>query len=242
MTQKVLTPLDLSNNKITGLADGTAATDAATKGQLDAAVQGFAWKSAVRAASTANLTLSGTQTVDGVSLIAGDRVLVKDQSTGSANGVYVVAAGAWSRATDADTAAEVYSMAMFVQEGTTNGNKQFVCTTDNPITLGTTSLVFAQVGSGTTYTGGTGISVAGSVISIDTAVTARKAGATIGDGSATSFNLNHNFGTTDVVAFVREVSTGNQVFPDVQHTTSNQLTVTFATAPTAGQYRVTVVG
>ena len=242
MTQKVLTPFDMSNNKIVGLADGTAATDAVTKGQLDAAVQGFAWKAAVRAATTANLTLSGTQTVDGVSLIAGDRILVKDQSTGGSNGIYVVAAGSWSRATDADTAAEVFSMATFVQEGTANGNKQFVCTTDNPITLNTTSLVFAQVGSGTTYTAGTGISIGGSVVSIDTAVTARKAGATIGDGSATSFQLNHNFGTTDIVAFVREVSTGNQVYPDIQHTTANQTTVTFAVAPTAGQYRVTVVG
>jgi hypothetical protein len=110
------------------------------------------WKESVRAATTANITLSGTQTVDGVALIAGDRVLVKDQATGSQNGIYVVAAGAWARATDADAPGEVTAgMATFTSEGALNGNKAWVLITDDPITLDTTPLAFTQMaGSGST--------------------------------------------------------------------------------------------
>jgi hypothetical protein len=107
------------------------------------------WKESVRAATTANITLSGAQTIDGVSVIAGDRVLVKDQSTGADNGIYVCASGAWSRSTDADASAEVTAnMAVPVEEGTANGDKIFILTTNNPITLGTTALTFTALSSG----------------------------------------------------------------------------------------------
>lgn len=140
------TAVSLNGQKITSLATPTADTDAATKAYVDAIAQGISWKLAVRAATTANITLSGTQTIDGVSVVADDRVLVKDQSTGSANGLYVVAAGAWTRASDADVSAEVPAgMAVFVTEGTTNGDKAWVLTTNAPITLGTTSLSFTQM-------------------------------------------------------------------------------------------------
>lgn len=111
-----------------------------------------AWdfKQSVRVATTANITLSGTQTIDGVSVIAGDRVLVKDQSTGANNGIYVCAAGAWSRAVDFDVSAEVTSGVIIpVEEGTANGDKLFMLTTNNPITLGSTSLTFAAYGAAT---------------------------------------------------------------------------------------------
>jgi hypothetical protein len=105
----------------------------------------LSWKQAVRAATTANITLSGAQTIDGVSVIAGDRVLVKDQSTGSQNGIYVAAAGAWTRATDADTTAEVRGgMAVAVSEGTANGNTLWLLHTDDSITVGSTSLTFSM--------------------------------------------------------------------------------------------------
>jgi phage-related tail fiber protein len=128
-----------------------------------------AWKDAVRGATTANITLSGTQTVDGVSLGVGDRELVKNQSTGSQNGIYVVASGAWTRATDMDTSAEAPSgMAVMVQEGTANADTGWQLTTNAAITLDTTALVFvltdsavssstpasigtAAVGTGTTW-------------------------------------------------------------------------------------------
>ena len=120
---------------------------AATASDIAAAVAGFDWKASVRACSTSNIaSLSGTTTVDGVSLIAGDRVLLAGQSTGSQNGIYVVAAGAWSRATDADVSAEVTAgMSVPVAEGTSNGDAVWVLTTNDPITLGSTSLAFTKI-------------------------------------------------------------------------------------------------
>lgn len=104
-------------------------------------------KDAVRAASTANITLSATQTIDGVALAVGDRVLVKNQTTAAQNGVYVVAAGSWTRSIDADTTAKVTSgMAVRVLEGSVNQYTTWQLTTTGAITIGTTSLAFAQVG------------------------------------------------------------------------------------------------
>lgn len=140
------TAVAMNSQRLTGLATPTADTDAATKAYVDAMAQGLTWKASVRAATTANITLSGTQTIDGVAVIANDRVLVKDQTTASANGLYVVAAGAWARASDADVSAEVPAgLAVFVSEGTANGDKAWVLTTNAPITLGSTSLAFAQM-------------------------------------------------------------------------------------------------
>lgn len=104
-------------------------------------------KEDVHCATTANITLSGPQTIDGYSAVAGNRVLVKDQSTASQNGIYVVAAGAWTRATDFDSnvnnevdlGAEVW-----VANGTVNGGKQYALTTSGAITVDTTSLFFQQ--------------------------------------------------------------------------------------------------
>lgn len=115
------------------------------------------WKNSVRVATTANITLSGTQTIDSIAVVAGDRVLVKNQVTGANNGIYVVSAGAWSRADDANTSALVTSgLATYVEEGTANQRSVFILQTLNPITLGTTALVFAvypSSGSGVTGSG-----------------------------------------------------------------------------------------
>ena len=184
--------VNAGGKKITNMADGTAGTDAATYGQLLAIANNQAFKAPVRAATTANITLSGTQTVDGVTLVVGDRVLVKDQTTASTNGIYVVASGAWARASDFDTNAEaVPGSIVGVQEGTANGDKMFLLATNGPITLGTTNLTFSAygastgeigvAGNGLTKTGstydvgaGTGISVAADTVAIDTSVVARK--------------------------------------------------------------------
>lgn len=137
--------VNMSNRIITNLATPVNPTDAANKAYVDAAVQGLDIKNSVRAATTANITLSGTQTVDGVALRVGDRVLVKNQTTASQNGIYVVQSGAWTRATDADSNQEVNSgLFVFVEEGTINGSSGWVLTTPNPITLGTTGLTFVQ--------------------------------------------------------------------------------------------------
>lgn len=157
--------VSLNSQKITNLATPTADTDAATKAYVDAARSGLDVKASCRAATSANITLSGTQTIDGVALIAGDRVLVKDQTTASANGIYVVAAGAWSRSTDADTDAEVHAgMFTFIEEGTLYADSGWVLTTNNPIVVGSTSLTFAQFSGAGQITAGAGLTKTGNTI------------------------------------------------------------------------------
>lgn len=139
----------------------TTANQLVTKSYVDGLSAGLSWKDTVRAATTANITLSGTQTIDTVSLIAGDRVLVKNQTTASQNGIYVVAAGAWSRATDTDTWDELISAAVFVAEGSANEDTGFVCTIDSGGTLGTTDVTWVQfTGTGTVYVAGDGLTEA----------------------------------------------------------------------------------
>lgn len=157
--------VSLNSQKITNLADPVAATDAANKQYVDSARSGLDVKDSCRVATTANITLSGTQTIDGVAVIAGDRVLVKDQSTASQNGIYVCASGAWSRSTDADTSAEVTSgMYVFVAEGTVNADSGWVLTTDDPITLATTNLAFVQFSGAGQIVAGAGLTKSGNTI------------------------------------------------------------------------------
>lgn len=159
--------VNLNSQKITNLAEPTSATDAATKGYVDNAVVGIDWKPSVRAATTGNITLSGEQTVDGVELVAGNRVLVKNQSTGSENGVYVVSATGWSRSSDADTSAEFTSaFAVFVEEGTTNADSGWVLTTDGAITLGTTAIAFTQFTGLGQVVAGDGLTKNGNTINV----------------------------------------------------------------------------
>ena len=169
------TSVSFNSQKITSLADPTNAQDAATKAYVDAARSGLDVKASVRATTTASITLSGTQTVDGVALSAGDRVLVKDQSTGSQNGIYVVVSGgAWTRATDADSNTEVTpGMFTFVEEGDTNADTGWVLSTNSAITLGTTSLAFTQFSGAGQITAGDGLTKTGSQIDIVTASATR---------------------------------------------------------------------
>ena len=160
--------VDVNNSRISNVTDPTQAQDAATKAYVDAVKQALDIKDSVHVATTANITLSGTQTIDGIDVEAGDRVLVKNQTAGDDNGIYVVAAGAWSRATDANISAEVTpGMFVFVEEGTTNGDNGFVLTTDAPITLDTTSLTFTQFSGAGQITAGDGLSKSGNTLSVD---------------------------------------------------------------------------
>lgn len=241
------TSLAMNSQKITGLADPTLAQDAATKAYVDSLVNGTDWKNSVRVATTANGTLASAfangQTVDGVVLATGNRILLKDQTAGAENGIYTVnASGAPTRATDADANPEVTAgMAVFVSEGSTNVNSQWKLTTDDTITLGTTALVFAQIGAGTSYTAGTGIDIAWSVISILTTSVPRAYSATFGDGSATSFNIDHNLWSTRrlQVSFIKE-SNGEPYIFDWTYSTTNRIIVTAPTAPSSNEFRVTV--
>jgi hypothetical protein len=104
-----------------------------------------AFKGSVVVATTANITLSGTQTIDGVAVVAGDRVLVKNQTTTANNGIYVVAAGAWSRATDSDTASEMGGAVVNVDSGTTQGGQMWNTNFKTTDTLGTTAMTWAEI-------------------------------------------------------------------------------------------------
>jgi uncharacterized cupin superfamily protein len=165
--------VSLNSQRITNLGTPTADTDAATKAYVDAVKQALDIKDSVRVATTANITLNGTQTIDGVAVIANDRVLVKDQTTGSENGIYVCTAGAWTRATDADSSAELTGGTyVFVNEGTSNADSGWVLTTNDTITLNTTALVFTQFSGAGQITAGTGLTKSGNTISASTALQA----------------------------------------------------------------------
>jgi len=159
--------VSMNSQKITGLATPTDAGDAATKGYVDASRAGLDVKDSVRVATTANITLSGTQTIDGVSVIAGDRVLVKNQSTASQNGIYVASAGAWTRAADADNGTKVTpGMFTFVEEGVVNADSGWVLTTDGQVTIDSTSLAFSQFSGAGQVTAGDGLTKTGNTLDV----------------------------------------------------------------------------
>lgn len=246
--------------KLTNVATPAAGTDAANKQYVDDKVAGMSWKDEVRVATTAAGTLASSfangQTLDGVTLATGDRILIKDQAAGAENGIYTVnASGAPTRATDADSANEINGAAVFVGNGTTNGGTRWVCNTTGAITLGSTALSFAQFGGGSSYTAGngltlsgndfnvgagTGITVAADTVSIDTSVVVRKYAASFGDGSTTSYVITHNLNTKDVTVAIRQTADDVAVQADWTATSVNTITVTCAVAPASNALRVTV--
>lgn len=168
--------VSLNNNTITNLADPVNAQDAATKAYVDASRQGLDTKDSVRVATTANVALTGASTtvIDSITLVVGDRILVKNQTTGSENGIYVFATGAWSRATDANSSSKVTSgLFVFVEEGTTNSDSGWVLTTDGSITLGTTALTFTQFSGAGQITAGAGLTKTANTINLETASASR---------------------------------------------------------------------
>lgn len=158
---------DTMTGLLTLSADPSAALHAATKQYVDSVAAGLDVKPSVRLATTANITLSGEQTIDGV-LTASSRVLVKNQTTTSANGIYVSASGAWTRATDMDAWAEVPGAFVFVEQGTLYADTGWVCTADLGGTLGSTAITWSQfAGAGTYTTDGQGIELTGTQLALE---------------------------------------------------------------------------
>ena len=266
MTTKYLgTGKNFGNQRLMAIADPQAETDAINLQSARRLVQGVtSRKEAVRAASTTNVTIAspGT-TIDGVTLSNGDRVLLKNQSTASQNGIYDFngSSSALTRSADADTDAELKSGSqVFVSEGSTLDNTTWQLITNAPIIVGTTGQSWAQTsGTATTYTNGNGLSLTGTTfavlpdpagglavsasgVAVDSSVIPKKYSVTIGNGASTSIAVTHNLGTRDITFSVYDASTYEFVEVDAVATDTNTLTLTFASAPGSNAYRVVVHG
>lgn len=199
----------ISGGTITGMPTPTASSDVASKSYVDSIATGLSWKTSVVVATTANGALTSAyangQTVDGYTLVTGDRVLLKNQSSATENGIYVVAAsGAPTRATDANTGTSLISAAVFVQQGTANADLAFVCT-NNSIVLGVTNIVFVS------FTSATGAVLAGNNLSdLTSASTARiNLGLAIGT-NVQAYSANLNSSTTAGAAILQAASAAAQ--------------------------------
>ena len=172
MAVKLLTGADANNQRIMSVASPSAASDAANKQYVDNLILGLRWKDPVRVATTANGALATAyengDTIDGVVLATGDRILIKDQTTQTENGIYTVnATGAPTRGTDADSTVELNGAAVLVTSGTANADKAYIQTTDSP-TIGSSNIVWTQFGGGTSYTAdGQGIELSGTTFSLE---------------------------------------------------------------------------
>lgn len=165
MSKLFLTGIDANNQSIVNVASPSGASDAVNKTYVDNLVAGLSWKDEVRAATTANGTLATAfengDTVDGVVLATGNRILLKNQTDAKENGIYTVnASGAPTRATDADSTAELNNATVFVNEGTVNGGLSYTQTTKNPV-IATDNIVWAQFNAGTVYTASLGVTLSG---------------------------------------------------------------------------------
>lgn len=200
-----LSVLPLSGGTLTGAltlaGDAASALQATTLQQVQAiAGTGLNVHPSVTLATTANITLSGEQTIDGV-LTSSTRILVKDQTTAAQNGPYITSAGAWTRATDADTAAENSKGSYyFVNSGTTNGKTAWYQTSNTVVTLGTDAITFQQFSAAQTYTASNGVVLSGSNFSGVVANTARLTVGASGFDLATTAVGAGSYGSASAVA------------------------------------------
>ena len=163
--------VSLNSQTITNLSDPVNTQDAATKGFVEATSQGLDVKDSVKVATTANITISTAlnsgDSIDGVTLADNDRVLVKDQSTPSQNGIYIVGSSP-ARSSDLAAGADAAGMFTFVEQGTVNADNGFVCTSNKgSAVVGTNSLTFAQFSGAGQVTAGDGLDKSGNTLAVD---------------------------------------------------------------------------
>lgn len=258
MGTNLRSPLKMGGNPIQNLGAPSNPTDAATRQYVDNVAAGLDPKPSVRVATTAGITLSGAQTIDGIAVTAGQRVLVKNQATASENGIYVVAAGAWSRSPDAAQDTLTPGALVIVEEGG-QADTIWLLTTDGAITVGTTAITWTRFQAGVTYTFGDGLQINASTVSVKAgagllvdgtslrvdpayAGLAKRYAVTI-TSTATTVTITHGLGTFDVVPALYDITNAAArvlVDADVVVTDANTLQLTFGTAPTNGQYRAIV--
>ncbi len=263
MSKPILSDQDYANvARILNLPDPTLPQHPATKAYVDSLVEGLNWKDNVRVASTATINLAAPgANIDGIAMAANDRFLAKDQASGLQNGIYVWngAATPATRAADASTAVELEQAIAAVDEGTSAGST-FRQTTVNFV-LDTNAIAWVTAFSTAPAASETlaGIAEIASQAETDAGADdarfvtplklknskhfAKGVFLTIGDGSASSFNFDHNLNTKDVIVEVYKL-TGNfdTVTPDVTRPTVNRVTIAMAGAPAAGAYRVVAMG
>ena len=250
------------NNRIVNLASPSSSTDAANKQYVDNLINGLTWKQAVDVATTSAQTLSTAfaagQTIDGITLALGMRVLVKNQATASENGIYLVpASGAPTRTADASAGELSTNDTVRVNQGTVNADTAWTLTTVGTITVGTTSQTWVRSDSGTPYSAGNGLTLSSNTFAVnpgagiiadgtstrlDPTVAVLKYVTTVGDGSSTTITVTHSLGTKSVTTALYNTSTGEVVEADVTYTSTSALTLTFASAPGSGAYTVVVHG
>lgn len=262
MARKQLTNLDFDNvSKAINLPDPTDAQDAATKAYVDANVEGLAWKDAVHVDTSSNINLtSAPSTINGQGSLTGKRILVKNQSTASENGIYIHngSGNPMTRALDANTAAELDAAVVTVLVGP-NAGASFRQTTVDPIvgssainwtTFGTAAPSASESTPGIAEIATQGETDAGTddaryITPLKLATWSgriRKHSATFGDGSATQYDITHNFGTRDVIAQVRRVASPyDEVNCDIEALDTNTVRLRFSAAPTTNQFRVTIL-
>jgi hypothetical protein len=250
--------------KVTGLPNAVAGTDAVPLSQLRGMLEGNSWKDAVRVASTVNINLAAPgATIDAIAMVTGDRFLAKDQTAQTENGLYVWngAAVAAVRADDASTFLELEGAVVRVEEGTANAGTKWAQTQVNG-TIGTNNVIWmSDTGSAPSASETTaGIAEFATQAetdagSLDTVTitplklknwSGRKlktAPTNIGDGTATAFNIDHNFNTRDVIPLCyRNSGSFDDIDVAITRPTVNRVTFTFITAPTTAQYSVTILG
>lgn len=263
MAIRQLANLDFENvARIQNLPDAVSAQEPATKAQLDSAVQGLAWKDNVRVKTQSNTNLSSPgATIDGITMAADDRVLVGSQTAQTENGIYIWngAATPATRASDANTFAELEQAVVTVEEGTSAGasfrqsavNGTIDSSAVNWTNFGTSAAAatesvagIAEIATqGEADTGTDDQRIVTPLKMANWAGRKRKHTQNFGDGSATSYNIDHNFNTREVhVEVYRNSGSYDTVLCDVTRPSVNRVTLAFAAAPASNAFTVVVIG